>query len=173
MGGGAEQARMSRHTAHISWTRDRDREPFVGGDYCRAHCWRFDGGLTVPASASPHIVPVPKSDPSAVDPEEAFVASLSSCHMLWFLSLAAERGFVVDAYEDDAEGMLGRDGDGRLAITRVVLRPRVTFGGDVRPTDDEVAGLHEGAHGLCFLARSVKGEVVVEGVGCEKPRMEA
>lgn len=152
---------MSRHTARITWTRNKDRESFVGGDYSRAHSWWFDGGLTVPASASPHIVPVPRSDPAAVDPEEAFVAALSSCHMLWFLSLAAERGFVVDAYEDDAEGTLGRmaDGGGRgdgnvgggLAITRVVLRPRVTFGGDVRPTDDEVARLHEGAHRACFF----------------------
>lgn len=152
---------MSRHVARITWNRDPDREPFVGGDYSRAHRWRFDGGLTVPASASPHIVPIPKSDPAAVDPEEAFVAALSSCHMLWFLSLAAERGFVVDAYEDDAEGTLGKDGDGRLAITRVMLRPRVTFGGDVRPGEEEVAGLHEGAHGRCFLARSFRGDVVV------------
>ena len=121
----------------------------------------FDGGATIPASSSPHVVPVPMSDPMGVDPEEAFVAALSSCHMLWFLSIAAERGFVVDHYEDHAVGTMARNEAGRRAMTRVVLRPDVAFGGAPLPTPDDVHAMHEQAHHECYIANSVKTEVVV------------
>jgi organic hydroperoxide reductase OsmC/OhrA len=118
----------------------------------------------VAASASPHVVPVPLSDPAAVDPEEAFVASLASCHLLWFLSLAAQAGFRVDAYTDRAEGVLGPDAAGRLAMLRVTLRPEVTFSGAKFLTEAEHAALHHAAHGRCFIANSVKTEVACEPV---------
>src|SRR5688572_26763269 len=108
---------MSEYTATVIWQRGDAR--FVDNRYSRAHEWRFDGGAIVPGSSSPHSVPVPLSDPRGVDPEEAFVASLSSCHMLWFLSIAAKRGFVVESYEDNAVGHLEKNESGRLAMTRV------------------------------------------------------
>ena len=117
--------------------------------------------MRVPASASPHIVPVPLSDPAGVDPEEAFVAALSSCHMLWFLSIAAERGFVVDSYTDEAEGVLEPDSEGRLAMTRVTLRPRIEFSGPA-PIGKEVEAIHQEAHRKCFIANSVKTTLTVE-----------
>ena len=125
---------MAEHTATVAW--DRFDAAFTDNRYSRAHRWMFDGGATIPASSSPHVVPVPMSDPMGVDPEEAFVASLSSCHMLWFLSIAASRGFVVDHYEDNAVGTMARDEAGRLAMTRVVLRPddRVQRRRACRPT---------------------------------------
>ncbi len=121
----------------------------------------FDGGVQVPASSSPHSVPVPMSVEAAVDPEEAFVASLASCHMLWFLAIAAKAGFVVDRYEDAAVGTLARDTDGHLSMTEIVLRPKVSFEGRT-PSEDELHELHEHAHDECFLARSVKTIVRVE-----------
>jgi len=117
---------MSEHSATISWRRGG--EPFAGQRYSRGHEWRFDGGTTVPASASPTVVSAPWSVAAAVDPEEAFVASIASCHMLWFLSLAADRGWVVDSYEDEAVGVMGRNAERRLAVARVTLRPRVVVG---------------------------------------------
>ena len=150
---------MSLHTATLHWTR-ADGEAFTDRRYHRAHAWRFDGGAEVAASASPHVVPPPGSDPSAVDPEEAFVAALSSCHLLWFLDMAARAGHVVDAYEDAPEGTLGRDAEGGLAMTRVVLRPRVAFATPVEPA--VVAALHHEAHAQCFLARSVRCAVDCE-----------
>src|SRR5690606_40188844 len=119
---------MSTPTATVAWVR-RD-EPFVDNKYSRAHEWRFDGGAKVPASSSPHVVPLPYSDESAVDPEEAFVASLSSCHMLFFLAFAAKAGYLVDSYVDDAEGHMARDDAGRMWVAEVVLRPRVEFAGE-------------------------------------------
>lgn len=151
---------QQRHTALVAW--QRDGAPFLDNRYSRGHQWTFDGGTTIPASASPHIVPPPMSVEAAVDPEEAFVASLSSCHMLWFLSLAAQRGHVVDRYEDAAEGILGHDDEGHQAIVRVTLRPAVRFAGDAPPTPEQLDALHHAAHDRCFLARSVRCPVIVE-----------
>ncbi len=150
---------MAQHTATVSW--DRFDAAFTDNRYSRAHRWMFDGGATIPASSSPHVVPVPMSDPMGVDPEEAFVAALSSCHMLWFLSIAAQRGFVVDHYEDQAVGTMARNDAGRLAMTRVVLRPDVAFGGDNVPSQDDLRAMHDEAHHECYIANSVKTEVVV------------
>ncbi len=149
------------HQATIDW--ERGGATFTDNRYSRGHHWEFDGGTRVPASSSPHVVPLPYSVAAAVDPEEAFVAALSSCHMLWFLSLAAKRGFVVDRYRDTAVGVVGRDGDGRVAMLEVTLRPAVTFGGGAsRPNKADVAGLHHEAHSQCFIAHSVKSRVTCE-----------
>ncbi|MCB1182688.1 OsmC family protein [bacterium] len=150
---------MSRHTALIRWARGD--AVFTDNAYSRGHTWTFDGGLTVPASASPAVVPVPHAVPENVDPEEAFVAALSSCHMLFFLSIAAKKRYTVDSYEDDACGHLGPDAAGREAITRVELRPRVRFSGDRVPTERDIARLHDLAHHHCFLANSVRFPVEV------------
>jgi organic hydroperoxide reductase OsmC/OhrA len=151
---------MSEHVVTVTWARGA--EPFLDKRYHRTHEWRFDGGAVVPASASPHVVKVPLSDPSAVDPEEAFLAGLSYCHMLSFLWLAATRGFLVDDYRDDAVATLGKNEAGRMAILKAVLRPRIVFSGDKRPSDAELAALHHDAHDLCFLANSVRTEISVE-----------
>lgn len=153
---------MSKHHARIEWQRDGAH--FTDHRYSRRHAWRFDGGATVPASSSPHIVPPPGSDPSCVDPEEAFVAALSSCHMLFFLSLAAKAGWVVESYVDEAHGVMAADAGGRLAITTVTLRPAVAFGGPRQPSHDELTQLHHAAHDECFLARSVKAKILCEPV---------
>jgi organic hydroperoxide reductase OsmC/OhrA len=149
------------YTTEVSWRRDT-HESFVDGRYSRRHTWKFDGGVEVPASASPHIVPLPLCDPSAVDPEEAFVAALSSCHMLWFLSIAASRKLLVERYVDNAEGTLENDDTGRLAMTKVVLRPKVTFGGTTGVSDEQIAEIHHLSHQKCFIANSVKTIVIVE-----------
>ena len=151
---------MSTYTATIRWTRDPSTD-FPKGQYSRAHEWSFDGGLTVPASPSPHIVPAPWNDPNGVDPEEAFVASLSSCHMLFFVDFARRDGFVVDSYVDEAEGVLEKRADGKMAMTRVTLHPRVTWGGNP-PDEVVIADLHHRAHEACFIANSVTTEVTVE-----------
>ena len=151
---------MSHYTATIRW--QRAGAPFTDNRYSRAHQWHFDGGIEVPASSSPSVVPLPMSRAQAVDPEEAFVASLSSCHMLWFLSIAAEAGYVVDGYEDAASGTLARNAQRQLVMTEVVLHPRVAFAGLRRPTGEEFATLHYRAHEACFLANSVKTEVRCE-----------
>jgi organic hydroperoxide reductase OsmC/OhrA len=153
---------MARYSATIRW--QRGEQHFTDNRYSRAHTWTFDGGIVVPGSSSPHVVPVPGSDPHAVDPEEAFVASLSSCHMLWFLSIAAGRGFRVDDYADEALGTMARNAEGKLAMTRVVLRPRVVFSGDPRPGPADLAAMHHEAHAECFIANSVKTEVTCEPV---------
>ena len=150
---------MSRHTANVVWSRGDQR--FTDSRYSRRHRWRFDGGIEVPGSSSPHSVRVPYSDPEAVDPEEAFVASISSCHMLWFLSIAAKRGHCVDEYADDAEGFLEEDADGRMSMTRVVLHPRIAFSGDQPPSSADVAAMHDEAHHACFIANSVKTVVEI------------
>lgn len=150
---------MAEHLATVSW--ERRGEAFVDNRYGRAHEWRFDGGLTIPASASPHVVRPPMSDPHAVDPEEAFVASIASCHMLWFLSLAARRGFVVESYRDDALGIMEKNAAGRMAITTVTLRPHVTLGGDP-PSEADLREVHDRAHHECYIANSVKTEIRVE-----------
>ena len=152
---------MSTYTATIRWTRDPSTE-FTKGQYSRAHSWEFDGGLTVPASPSPHIVPAPWNDPNGVDPEDAFVASLSSCHMLFFVDFARRGGFVVDSYVDEAEGILDKRDDGKMAMTRVTLRPNIAFSGASPPTTDQIAELHHRAHEACFIANSVTTEVIIE-----------
>lgn len=152
---------MSTHTAFVAWQRG-EQEAFTDQRYSRRHEWRFDGGARVPASASPSVVPVPMSDPAGVDPEEAFVASLSSCHLLWFLSLAAGDGWTVDHYEDEAEGRMGRDAQGRIVITSVTLRPLCRFGAGKQPSAAELHALHHRAHEACFIANSVRCEVRCE-----------
>ncbi|HET7921456.1 MAG TPA: OsmC family protein [Gammaproteobacteria bacterium] len=153
---------MSEYQVVTEW--QRAGEDFLDNRYSRAHRWRFDGGIEVPASASPHIVPLPMSVAKAVDPEEAFVASLSSCHMLFFLSLAAKRGFVVEHYRDAAVGLLDKDASGKLAMTQVTLHPETGFSGDTRPDRGEILALHEAAHEQCFIAHSVKTRVRCEPV---------
>ena len=149
---------MGRHGARLSWRTDGQ---FADGRYSRRHEWRFDGGSVIVASSSPEVVPVPMSDPAGVDPEEALVAAVASCHMLWFLDLARRAGFTIAAYEDSAEGEMGRIAAGRLALTRIALRPRVDFEGPP-PSETELARLHEEAHARCFIANSLRAEIVVE-----------
>ncbi|HVU30994.1 MAG TPA: OsmC family protein [Sphingomicrobium sp.] len=151
---------MSTYTATIRWRRTGEGD-FTKGQYSRAHSWEFDGGVTVPASPSPHVVPQPWSDLSAVDPEEAFVASLASCHMLFFVDFARRDGFILDGYVDEAEGVLEKRADGRIAMTRVILHPRVTWGA-ARPDDAAIDHLHHRAHEACFIANSVTTEVRIE-----------
>jgi organic hydroperoxide reductase OsmC/OhrA len=153
---------MTTHHATIHWSRAGDA-PFVDRRYARAHRWSFDGGAVVPASSSPHVVKVPLSDPSAVDPEEAYVAALASCHMLWFLDLASRDGYVVDSYRDEATATMGDDAHGRTFVARVLLDPAIAFSGSKRPDDAAVAALHAAAHHHCFLANSVRTELVHRG----------
>ena len=150
---------MAEHTAIIEWNRKGD--PFTSDGYSRGHRWLFDGGVEVPASSSPQVIPLPLSVEEAVDPEEAFVASLSSCHMLWFLSVAEKEGYVAETYRDEAVGVMGKDATGGLAITSVTLHPRVRFGGGLAPTAEELGRMHEAAHGRCFIARSVRSVIQV------------
>ena len=151
---------MATYTAEISW--QRNGEDFLGNRYSRRHEMRFDGGAVVAGSSSPHVVPLPMSDASAVDPEEAFVASLSSCHMLWFLSIAAKHKFCVDSYDDAASGVMAKNAEGKMAMTLVTLRPDVTFSGDKLPTRADIDALHHAAHEACYIASSVKTEVRCE-----------
>jgi organic hydroperoxide reductase OsmC/OhrA len=151
---------MSNYTAEIHWSRDG--QTFTDHRYRRAHAWRFDGGVTVPASSSPSVVPLPLSDAAAVDPEEAFIASLASCHMLWFLSIAAKRGYTVDAYTDAASGVMARNAEGRLAMTAVTLRPHVAFSGATMPDRASLDALHHAAHEECYLANSVRTVITIE-----------
>ena len=151
---------MSEHLASVVW--NRNGQPFVDNRYSRAHHWRFDGGAEVLASPAPSVVRPPMSDPTGVDPEEAFVASIASCHMLFFLSLAAKQQLVVDSYHDDAVGTLGKNAAGRQAVLRVVLRPSITFAQGVVVSAEQVAALHHESHALCFIANSVTSEITVE-----------
>ena len=153
---------MAHHTATIRWQRGDAN--FLDRRYSRAHTWAFDGGAVVPASSSPEVVPLPMSDAAGVDPEEAFVAALSSCHMLWFLDLACRAGWCVDDYRDEARGLMGRNAAGRVAIVRVTLRPAVRFCGERLPTPAELDKLHHHAHQECFIANSVSSDVRVEPV---------
>ncbi|MFP3456993.1 OsmC family protein [Psychrobacter sp. SIMBA_152] len=152
---------MSEYFAKINWVRD-SQESYIDNKYSRGHEWRFDGGVVVQASSSPHVVPLPYSVEANVDPEEAFVASLSSCHMLFFLSIAAKRKYVVDAYTDNAVGTMETGGDGKVSMTKVILKPQVTFSGDKQPTMAQLEKMHDQAHELCFIANSVKTDVVTE-----------
>ena len=148
--------------AEVLWLRNDQH--FLDNRYSRAHVLRFDGGTEIPASSSPHIVPVPMSDAAAVDPEEAFIASISSCHMLWFLSIAAKRKFRIDRYRDAAEGVLQQNADGKMFIATVTLRPEVHFSGQRVPTRIEIDDMHHAAHEECFIANSVRSDVRCEPV---------
>ena len=148
------------HTALIRW--HAGDAAFPGKRYSRAHTWTFDGGAVVPASSSPQVVPLPMSDASAVDPEEAFVASLASCHMLWFLDIASRAGFCIDTYEDAADGRMGANAAGKLVVDVVTLRPRTRFVGARVPDAAALAALHHEAHEECFLANSVRCEIRCE-----------
>ena len=149
---------MSGHIAEIFWRSDGE---FASGRYSRRHELRFDGGARVTGSSSPTVVPEPMSDPSGVDPEEALAASAASCHMLWFLSLAQEAGLDVASYRDRAEAEMGRIAPGRIAITRITLRPEIAFNG-AAPDADALARLHHEAHERCFIANTLNCEIVVE-----------
>lgn len=149
---------MSQHTARIQW--QRDGHDFGYEQYPREHRWRFDGGIDLAASASPEY----RGKPEAVDPEEALVAALSSCHMLTLLAIASRKRILVDAYEDDAMGVLEKDADGRLAVTRVTLRPRIRFAPGHAPDAEGLDRLHAQAHEHCFIANSVRTQVDVEPV---------
>ena len=150
---------MSEHKAIVSWKNTG--ADFLKGKYSRENKWGFDGGIVVQASASPAAVPLPYSNPACVDPEEAFVASISSCHMLTYLFLAQKQGFIIDSYVDDAVGMLTKNESGRMWVSKVTLAPSIVYGGDKRPTSEQSSQLHHAAHEQCFIASSVKTEVVV------------
>ncbi len=148
---------MSDYTATIEWRRDG--ADFAKGRYSRAHDWTLDCGIVLPASASPSVVPLPYAQENAIDPEEAFVASISSCHMLWFLDLARQAGFVVDSYSDTARGVMTRDTGGGMWVSRVDLHPVTTWDG-APPDHATLEALHHKAHQMCFIANSVKTEIV-------------
>ena len=152
---------MSGYFAKINWVR-ASNENYIDNKYSRGHEWIFDGGVTVQASSSPHVVPLPYSVEANVDPEEAFVASLSSCHMLFFLSIAAKRRYVIDSYIDNAVGIMEKDDDGNISMTKVTLRPKVDFSGDRKPTIEQLEKMHHQSHEQCFIANSVKTKIVTE-----------
>ena len=151
---------MHRYEAIVTWKRNDAK--FTDNRYSRGHEWTFDGGVTVPASSSPAVVPPPLSVKEAVDPEEALVAATSSCHMLWLLYFAARGGYVIDSYSDAASGVIGKDPDGKEFITRITLRPKIEFSGAKVPSAEELRALHHSAHKECYIANSLKSEVVVE-----------
>lgn len=149
---------MATHSATVEWRSDGE---FASGRYSRGHEWRFDGGAVVRASSSPAVVPLPLSDPAGVDPEEALLASTSACHMLWFLHLARDAGFIVESYYDEAEGKIGRDDRGLMAFVGISLRPAIRFEGR-EPSEAELEALHHQAHERCFIANSLRTEIKVE-----------
>jgi len=152
---------MAQHRATISWKAEGDGAAMRSGRYSRAHTWTFDGGAVVKASSSPSVVPLPFSDASAVDPEEALVAALSSCHMLTFLHEARKQGFAVLSYDDEAIGEMSKNERGVPWVSRVVLHPKLTFAAEKTPSPEELAHLHHLAHENCFVAQSVKTVVEV------------
>jgi len=154
---------VSEHRATITWKRTGP--DFLKGKYSREHTWSFDGGLTVRASPSPSVVPAPYSNPAGIDPEEALVASISSCHMLTYVYLAQRAGFQVESYEDEAVGVMTRNARGVPWLSRVTLDPRIVYGGEQRPSAADEERLHHRAHDECFIANSVKTEIVVQGLG--------
>ncbi len=154
---------MSKYTAQLSWRR-HSSEPFVDNRYSRQHRLHFDGGVEFNGSSSAHVVPLPMSDASAVDPEEMFVAALASCHMLWFLGIAARAGYCVDSYRDNPLGEMARNAEQQMVMTVVTLRPEVVFGGAKQPNAMELQQLHHQAHAACYLANSVKTELRCEPV---------
>ncbi len=152
---------MSQYYATIKWQRQRD-EKFTDNEYSRAHVWEFDGGEIVQASSSPHVVPLPYSIEANVDPEEAFIASLSSCHMLFFLSIAAKRRYVIESYTDNATGIMQINEDKKMSMTDVTLKPRIVFSGEKQPTKEQIDKIHHQAHEQCFIANSVKTKINIE-----------
>jgi organic hydroperoxide reductase OsmC/OhrA len=153
---------MATYSAEVVWLRGDQK--FVDNRYSRKHVLKFDGGAEVAGSSSPHVVPLPYSDAAAVDPEEAFVASLSSCHMLFFLSIAARQKFRVDRYRDSPIGVMAKNADGKMVVSVVTLKPEATFSGDRLPTRAEIDAMHHEAHAECFIANSVRTEVRCEPV---------
>lgn len=153
---------MSVYTATLTWKRGD--QVFSDGKYSRGHEIAFDAGFSIPASSSPHVVRPPLSREDAADPEELFVAALSSCHALFFLDYARRAGFVIDSYIDPAEGVLDKGADGRMQMTKVTLKPSIEWSGEKRPSAADIAELHHKAHEACFIANSFKGEVVIEGM---------
>jgi organic hydroperoxide reductase OsmC/OhrA len=153
---------MSEYKATINWKCTS--EEFLKGKYSREHTWTFDGGFSMPASSSPSVVPSPYSNPAHVDPEEAFVASLSSCHMLTFLYLASKQGFQIDSYEDAAVGAMTKNENGVPWVSLVSLDPRIVYSGEKRPTPADEQHLHHLAHEQCYIANSVKTEIVVKAL---------
>src|SRR5277367_6168553 len=153
---------MSEHKATIKW--QRTNPDFLKGKYSREHTWTFDGGVTVPASASPSVVPVPFSNPAHVDPEEAFVASISSCHMLTFLYLASKQGFQIESYEDEAIGVMAKNENGMPWVSLVTLNPKIIYSGEKSPLPAEEKQLHHLAHEQCFIANSIRTKVVVHSI---------
>lgn len=153
---------MANYIANVEWSRGQ--EIFVDNRYSRLHQIHFDGGAKLSASSSPHVVPVPYSDIAAVDPEEMFVASLSSCHMLWFLSIAAKAGFIVDKYTDNAEGKMEKNFSNKLIMSQVILKPHAVFSGHQLPSVADIIQMHHQAHDECFIANSVKTTVVCEPI---------
>jgi organic hydroperoxide reductase OsmC/OhrA len=152
---------VAAYTATVRW--ERGDQPFSDGKYSRAHTVSFDGGVSIAGSSAPNVVRVPLSREDAADPEEMLVASLSMCHMLFFLDFARRGGFVIDSYVDNAEGVMGKDDRGRMAMTRVTLKPAIAWSGETRPTADDIAQLHHKSHDACFIANSFRGEIAIEG----------
>ena len=152
---------MSIYTATVRWSGD-DPDAYAKGRYYRGHEWAFDGGTVVQASAAPENVPHGTANEAGVDPEEGLIASISSCHMLFFLDYARRAGFVIRSYVDEGEGVLEKRADGKIAVTRVTLRPKIEWAGDKQPTAEDIAQLHHRSHEDCFIANSVNCEVTVE-----------
>lgn len=157
---------MSEYFSTLVWQRDMQEvadNDYLEGKYSRGHVWKFDGGAEIQASSSPHIVPVPFSIEENIDPEEAFIASLSSCHMLFFLSIAAKHRLVINEYVDNSVGIMAKNNEGKIAMVKVTLRPKVTFSADSKSVSlSKLESMHHQAHELCFIANSVKTEVVIE-----------
>lgn len=152
---------MSEYFATVSWNK-KTSEPFVDNKYSRVHQWKFDGGAVIEASSSPHVVPLPYSCEANVDPEEAFIASLSSCHMLFFLSFAANRKYTVESYIDEATGIMQIDSNKRMSMTDVTFQPKIIFSGDKQPTKEQIDRIHHNAHKQCFIANSVKTKIHIK-----------
>jgi organic hydroperoxide reductase OsmC/OhrA len=153
---------MAQYSAEVIW--ERGDAVFSDNRYSRKHRWRFDGGLEVPGSSSPHSVPLPMSDAGAIDPEEAFIAALSSCHMLWFLAIAGKRKFRVDRYHDQAVGVLEKNAAGKWFVSVVTLHPDVRFSGEMVPDREQLEAMHHSAHAECYIANSVITQVRIEPV---------
>jgi organic hydroperoxide reductase OsmC/OhrA len=151
---------MSEHRTIIRWKRTSP--DFLKGKYSREHTWTFDGGITVPASPSPSVVPPPYSNPAHVDPEEAFVAAVSSCHMLTYLYLASKQGFQIDSYDDEAVGVMTKSEKGVPWVSSITLNPKIAYSGEKLPTPTDEEKLHRLAHEQCFIANSIKTEVIVQ-----------
>ena len=149
-----------KYTASIFWKK-KETESFTDNKYSRGHTWVFDGGVELPASASPQVVPLPMSDESAVDPEEAFVAAISSCHMLFFLSIAASSNYIIETYDDQAEGIMSKNEHGQMVMGDIILKPKIVFSGTTIPTAEQIAELHNSAHHKCYLANSIKSTIKI------------